>query len=343
MKSIHLCFLVLIVGMVSCIKEPEKPDNDFTLSESARVAVLCEGNFMWNNAQLDVYMPDSNKLQSNVFEIVNNRPLGDVLQSGIIYGNTFWLVVNNSGLLLGLDPKSFKIKHKINISKSPRYAVGYKGKLYVSDLESNAITQLDTQTLEIKTFKVLENPKGQRSGWTENIAVYNDKIVAAVYDGYLWTLNPEDESIERFQCQRGCQLLEIDAENRLWVGVSDGDSSSLLKFNSNFKLENRIDFPKGNNLNRMCKTVSGDSLWILISGQLECRDLKNPSVAIHTVIPYTEGYGLSVNPQNGDIYVSDAIDYISKGRVVVMNAKADSIKNSFYSGIIPSDFVFIAP
>lgn len=343
MKSIHLCFLVLIVGMVSCIKEPEKPDNDFTPSESAHVAILCEGNFMWNNAQLDVYMPDSNKLQSNVFEIVNNRPLGDVLQSGIIYGNTFWLVVNNSGLLLGLDPKSFKIKHQINISKSPRYAVGYKGKLYVTDLESNAITQLDTQTFEIKTFKVLENPKGQRSGWTENIAVYNDKIVAAVYDGYLWVLNPVDESIVRIESTKGSQLLEIDAENRLWVGVSDGDSSSLLKFNSNFKLENRIDFPKGNNLNRMCKTVSGDSLWILISGQLECRDLKNPSVAIPTVIPYTEGYGLSVNPQNGDIYVSDAIDYISKGRVVVMNAKADSIKNSFYSGIIPSDFVFITP
>ena len=343
MKSIHLCFLVLIVGMVSCIKEPEKPDNDFTPSASAHVAILCEGNFMWNNAQLDVYMPDSNKLQSNVFEIVNNRPLGDVLQSGIIYGNTFWLVVNNSGLLLGLDPKSFKIKHQINISKSPRYAVGYKGKLYVTDLESNAITQLDTQTFEIKTFKVLENPKGQRSGWTENITVYNDKIVAAVYDGYLWVLNPVDESIVRISSTKGSQLLEIDAENRLWVGVSDGDSSSLLKFNSNFKLENRIDFPKGNNLNRMCKTVSGDSLWILISGQLECRDLKNPSVAIPTVIPYTEGYGLSVNPQNGDIYVSDAIDYISKGRVVVMNAKADSIKNSFYSGIIPSDFVFIAP
>ena len=343
MKSIHLCFLVLIVGMVSCIKEPEKPDNDFTPSESVHVAILCEGNFMWNNAQLDVYMPDSNKLQSNVFEIVNNRPLGDVLQSGIIYGNTFWLVVNNSGLLLGLDPKSFKIKHQINISKSPRYAVGYKGKLYVTDLESNAITQLDTQTFEIKTFKVLENPQGQRSGWTENITVYNDKIVAAVYDGYLWVLNPVDESIVRIESTKGSQLLEIDAENRLWVGVSDGDSSSLLKFNSNFKLETRIDFPKGNNLNRMCKTVSGDSLWILISGQLECRDLKNPSVAIHTVIPYTEGYGLSVNPQNGDIYVSDAIDYISKGRVVVMNAKADSIKNSFYSGIIPSDFVFIAP
>ena len=343
MKSIHQCFLALIVGMVSCIKEPVKPNNDFNPSESARVAVLCEGNFMWNNAQLDVYLPDSNKLQSNVFEIVNYRPLGDVLQSGIIYGNTFWLVVNNSGLVIGLDPKSFKIKHKINISKSPRYAVGYKGKLYVSDLESNAITQLDTQTLEIKTFKVLENPKGQRSGWTENITVYNDKIVAAVYDGYLWVLNPVDESIVRIESIKGSQLLEIDAENRLWVGVSDGDSSSLLKFNSNFKLENRIDFPKGNNLNRMCKTVSGDSLWILISGQLECRDLKNPSVAIHTVIPYTEGYGLSVNPQNGDIYVSDAIDYISKGRVVVMNAKADSIKNSFYSGIIPSDFVFIAP
>jgi DNA-binding beta-propeller fold protein YncE len=58
-------------------------------------------------------------------------------------------------------------------------------------------------------------------------------------------------------------------------------------------------------------------------------------------VPYTTGYGLAVNPQNGDIYITDAYDYIRKGRVVILNAGADSIKNSFFSGIIPSSFVFL--
>jgi hypothetical protein len=91
----------------------------------------------------------------------------------------------------------------------------------------------------------------------------------------------------------------------------------------------------------MCGSVTGDSLWLLVGGELQCRNLRNPRVAIKKVVPYTVGYGLGVNPYNGDVYISDAYDYIRKGRVVGLNAGGDSMKYSFFSGIIPASFVFL--
>ncbi|MEN9318581.1 MAG: hypothetical protein RL712_1151 [Bacteroidota bacterium] len=51
-----------------------------------RVAVLCEGNFMWGNAKLDVISTDTGGtwIWNNAFESVNSKPIGDVLQSGLV-------------------------------------------------------------------------------------------------------------------------------------------------------------------------------------------------------------------------------------------------------------------
>lgn len=332
--------LSLLLG--SCIKNPEGSGDASISSKNSRVAVLCEGNFMWNNAQLDIYNPDSNALWSKAFEEVNKRPIGDVLQSGLVYGNTLWLVVNNSGILIGVDPSTLKVKHQQEVGKSPRYATSYMGKLYISDLENNAVTVLDTLSLETEKLSVLPQPSGSFSGWTENITLFNGRIVSAVYDGYVWVYDPDLSETQLIPTPRGTQYLAVDAQNRLWVGASDGDSSSLTCLNSDFKVTERVAFPPKNNLNRMCLSQTRDSMWLLLSGNLQCCDLRDPSKSVFvSVVPYTTGYGLSVHPKSGDIYISDAYDYISRGRVVVMNASADSIKHSFFTGIIPSNFVFL--
>ena len=50
-------------------------------------------------------------------------------------------------------------------------------------------------------------------------------------------------------------------------------------------------------------------------------------------------YNMSIDPQNGDIYVTDAGDYISNG--TVYRYTFDGVgKGSFQAGIIPSAIVF---
>jgi hypothetical protein len=50
-------------------------------------------------------------------------------------------------------------------------------------------------------------------------------------------------------------------------------------------------------------------------------------------------YGLGIDPFNGDIYLANAKDYVSKGDIIVLTA-AGKEKARFSSGIIPSGFLF---
>jgi hypothetical protein len=80
------------------------------------------------------------------------------------------------------------------------------------------------------------------------------------------------------------------------VGAHDNDVSILTCFDENFQVKERVVLPQGENITRMCRSVTGDSLWLLVGGELQCRNLRNPRVAIKKVVPYTVGYGFGVNP-----------------------------------------------
>lgn len=48
-------------------------------------------------------------------------------------------------------------------------------------------------------------------------------------------------------------------------------------------------------------------------------------------------YGLTVNPDNGEIYVADAIDYQQRG-IIYRYTPAGSLIDQFYAGINPGAF-----
>ena len=52
---------------------------------------------------------------------------------------------------------------------------------------------------------------------------------------------------------------------------------------------------------------------------------------------YARYYGLTVSPHNGDVYVSDAVDYMQQG-VVYRYSKEGKLVDQFYAGVIPGAF-----
>ena len=51
-------------------------------------------------------------------------------------------------------------------------------------------------------------------------------------------------------------------------------------------------------------------------------------------------YGLAIDKAKNEIYVSDAIDYIQKGKIYRFHSNGIEIDN-FLVGIIPGDFLFL--
>jgi hypothetical protein len=224
-------FLALGSLVTSCTPE-DKPAPSPKNIPLAKVLILCEGNFLWENAQLDVWLPDSQMLISNAYEKQNNKPLGDILQSGLYSNGRLWLSVNNSGKILELDPKTL-IETQKNITPNfPRY-LSYLpsiNSLFATDLKKNQVRELDATNLSTKhTYSVLPQKTGEFSGWTEHILVWNEKIVAANLDGNLLIIDPISKNQNLLKIDSGASYLSIDRYNQLWVACISGKESSLIQ------------------------------------------------------------------------------------------------------------------
>ena len=119
-----LCGAVFSVG--GCMKYGPVPEERFSYpmppgEEPEGVFIVCEGNFMYGNASLSFYLPSSGELQNEVFARANGMKLGDVAQSMTIHDGTAYIVVNNSGIVFGIDPETFRIERVIRGIGSPRY------------------------------------------------------------------------------------------------------------------------------------------------------------------------------------------------------------------------------
>jgi streptogramin lyase len=337
------CFLFL--GMAGCIKETPSNSTQIPL-KGEKVAVLCEGNYMWNNAQLDIYYPDSNVIHHNVFDQVNGKPLGDVLQSGFFDGQYLWLSVNNTGKLVKISPKTFKeIKSKIGF-KSPRYLAQHNGNMWITDILANKIIRCDTQNLNVLSeLPCLPNKSGLRAGWSEEIVVWDNHIVAALYDGFLMKINPLNNQTNYIKVDTGAQYLAIDKLNRLWVASSVNGKASLTVFKANDTIPQFIiPFPLASSIQKLKTNPNKDKIYIILNGTLKSLDINASNYSDIVSFPLTKTpkniYALGIHPRSGNIYIGDAKDYISNGEVFIFKTDGSWV-SSFSTGIIPTDFVFI--
>jgi hypothetical protein len=357
-SKIHTKFWwIVIIGIIvlttiqSCIKEPPTPvhNNNPGNVEGLRVVVLCEGNYLWNNASLDLFLPDSQKVYNNVFEGANATNLGDVLQSALYHNGKLNLVVNNSGKITQVHPKTFKITQSKSGFSSPRYMILAGDKFIVSDIKSAYLTVLDTQTLEkVGEILIPEQFKAGETYWTEKMTVVDSFVYVAVELGKLLVVNLKTNSREWINVSPGSTQICSDAQKRVWLLCSQNGKAELYQFNGNTreKEQHVAVFPQLSNVNaiRMALSSSQNELHFLVNGRLatltNLNQIQSQNMRFIEILGLNNAYALQVNPHNGDIYIGDARDYVSNGRVFVLDSAAKQ-KYEFQTGIIPTDFVFI--
>lgn len=332
---------ICVLGLYACVKDkPEtKPNLPVLLSNAQKVMVVNEGNFQNGNASVSLYDTESGVVIDDYYQAQNAQTLGDVAQSLIWHNGSYYTVVNNSGKVVVSDA-SYKRKASISGLNSPRYMLPINNsKAYVSDLYANAIHIINLAS-NTKTGEI------ECKGWTEQMVYsYGKAFVCNVKRNYVYVINTINDAIsDSIAVGANAYSLVIDKYEKLWV-LSNGDktkglAAQLSRINPlNNQLEQSFTFPLTETPSNLVLNESKDELLFLNKGiqRLPC---EATSFLRTTLLNSTQNfYGLAVNPKNGDVYVSDALDYVQKSSIYIYDANG-VLKKSFKAGINASGFWF---
>ena len=342
-----ICFVAMtLVLFTACKKEESQPDEG-SLQEG--VFIVNQGNFTAGNASLSYLESATSKLTNDLFYVVNNAPLGDVAQSISINGDLAYIVVNNSGNVYVIDRKTAGFKGKISQLTSPRFFLKINDqKAYVSDLTSNSISIVNPESYEV-VGGILVN----RS--TESMVLIEDKAYVAHWSGYQQALKNNkvliidtqtDALIDSIQVGVEPNSMVVDKDNNLWVLCSGGydneEIPSLWKIDTqNKSILKKYEF-NDINLSPSNLVINGsrDELFYFNYNVYQM-SIDDGVLPADPVIDQDGKffYALGVDPQNSDIYLSDALDYTKKGLLYRYN-ETGSLLDSLEVGIIPGAFGF---
>lgn len=337
----------------SCVKE--NPDSKSDAGFQHGAFITNEGAYGNSNGSVSYFDTDSAYMINHVFESVNGRPLGDVVQSVTVAGNKAFIVVNNSQKMEIVDLETFASIGAINGLEYPRYFLAvndrkgyltdgnFNGRVYVIDIELLKITDTipcgaGPEKMILSGTTILVANSG---GWGNDstLTIINsetDKVSAT------WTvgMNPSD--------------LVIDKENQVWVlckgkvvwnsdfTIGEETSSSLVSLN-----------PGSGKLGLTLKIGEvGDYFWPQRIGINKSKDLiyyleaggvysMNTSGSATGSQPLIRGnlYGFGVDPETNLIYALHAPSFTTSGWM--FRYQADGVRlDSLEVGIGPSQIVF---
>ncbi|PAM91531.1 hypothetical protein B4N84_27375 [Flavobacterium sp. IR1] len=330
--------------------------------------LLNEGNMGMNRASIDVFNYTTGNYTTDIYSERNPsvvKELGDVGNDIKIYGNKVYAVINVSNKVEVIEKWSAKRIKKIDIPNC-RYVSFYKDKAYVSsysgpvainpNAELGFVAELDTISLEIKR-KVTVGYQ------PEQMVVHNGKLYVANSGGYRVpnydrTVSVIDletfTEIKKIDVGINLSKMEIDSRGDIYVS-SRGDyyntPSNLFVIDTQTdEKKMQLDIP----VSGMCMVE--DILyfysvsWSYLTGSNKVTygtfDTKTKKIINDKII--TDGtdkqiiipYGLQVNPETKEIFITDAQNYVVTGYIYCFTPEG-KLKWKTTAGNIPAHIAFI--
>ncbi|MBG0861058.1 MAG: YncE family protein [Bacteroidales bacterium] len=343
--SRFLIFCIIVCITASCTKHNDPMIDDFpvTFLTGSGVFIINEGNFNWGNGSVSYYSYDSLKIYNDIFQSINGRPIGDVPNSMVIDEDKIYIVINNSGKIEVVEKSTFKSVRTITGLKSPRnISVVDDYKAYVTSLYSDSVTIISLADNTISGFINLRRT-------SESIVISGKKAFISNWVGgnEIMVVNTfNDKVIDSVEVGKEPESMVLDKNTVLWVLCNGGwakeNYAELVKVNVNtheiintFVFPSKLDSP-------LCLQAdgNGDSLYYIDKG-IRCMSIEAQTLPALPLIPESDHlfYKLGINPLNGDILATDAVDYQQKGFVLIHN-RHGTLKSSSQAGIIPSFIYF---
>ena len=364
----------IVVSDVQIIRDKIDPN-----SKIAGMYLVNEGNMGSNKCTLDFLDYTEGIYLRNIYPERNPtvvKELGDVGNDVQIYGNKLYIIVNCSNKVEVLDARTGVRIKQIEIPNC-RYICFRREHAYVSSyvagvlIDPNAplgaVFKIDTASLQV-VDKVTVGYQ------PEEMVVLGDYLYVANSGGYRVPYYDNTVSVVEFegfhqeqQIVVGLNLHRIKADKygKLWVSSRGNYNDIYSPYGSVpsnlFVLDKRVGYNEmivTDTINVPCSNMAihGDSLYLYshdydnITQQSTLTygiiNIKTKKVVSKNFI--TDGtekeikmpYGISIHPETGDIYVTDAKNYVSTGTLSCYN-KEGKRKWRVSTGDIPAHMVYL--
>ena len=337
------------------------------------IYLLNEGNMGSNKCSLDYLDYVQGYYVRNLYAERNPhvvKELGDVGNDIQVYGSKLYVVVNCSNKMEVLDAATGIRLGQVDIPNC-RYVRFYRGHAYVSsyvgpvqinnpDAVQGAVYKVDTLTLDIVDKCTVGYQPDELEVLGQYLYVANSGgYMAPNYDYTVSVIELEGfKQVEKIPVSINLHRIKADNDGKLWV-TSRGDYQDI---HSNLyvleKKRGRNEMEVTDTLNIPCSNfcISGDSLYYystewnnytqsntITYGIINTKTKEKVSdsfIKDGTEADITIPYGIMIHPDTGDIFVTDAKNYVSSG-VLHCYSKDGYKKWSVRTGDIPAHMCFV--
>lgn len=358
-KNLFVWVLTVVVIFSACKKDDVNTPAPITPAKG--IYVLSEGPFGGNATKLG-YRDAATGTYSADFFLQQNPALtaglGDLGNDMIIYGGKMYIVMNGSGNVTVLNAANAKFMSQISFggdgagNKSPRFAVGTRGKVFVTSYD-NTVSIIDTTTLAITgSIPVGTNPEGIATAgnylYVANSGGLNFPDVAdstvSVID--LGTLT----EIKKIRVGLNPQKIEVSAAGKVYVtaygdfGVTTPSFVAVINSATNL-LETTLGDDYQYDHIRIFNDIAYfynnyGSNAVKVYNTTTNTLVRNSFVTDGTA--FTSTYGVNIDEQNGDVYITDAKDNVAAGEVTCFtSAGVKKFSFSTTPGVNPNKVLFV--
>lgn len=372
-KQLFVCFLTAIT-FYACQQDTyliEKEEEGVTDPEKTDVVgfyLLNEGKMGSNMASVDYMDFTTGTYNRNIYATVNPtmvKELGDVGNDIKIYGNKLYAVINVSNFIEVMDVRTAKHLGTIPLENG-RYITFANGKAYASSY-AGPIT-IDPKAplgkvVEIDTINLSVTRQVTVGYQPEELEVVGNNLYVANSGGYRVpeydkTISVIDLSTfketNKIDVEVNLHRLKKDADGDLYV-TSRGDyynvPSNLYVLDSKtHQIKKKFDIPVSN------FTIVDNKLYYYSNefsyttfeytktyGVIDTKteQVINKTLVNDPVINEIETpYGIAVNPQTKDLFLTDVGNYVSMGYIYCFD-KNGAFKWKTAAGNIPAHFAFV--
>ena len=349
---------------------PVRAESTFAENEPIGMYLLNEGNMGSNKASIDYVDFCNGYYIRNIYGERNPnviKELGDVGNDIQVYGNRLYAVINCSHKVEVMDLRTCRRIGQVDIPNC-RYIRFHDDKAYVSsyvgpvsidpNAQLGAIFEIDTASLKVTRKVTVGYQPDEFEIIGEHIYIANSGgYRAPTYDNTLSVVDIKNfRQVKKLPVCTNPHRVRKDYLGQLWV-ASRGDHQEVpsalvcIAKNSQSNADMRVTDTLEVLVSEM--VIVGDSMYFY-GGNSQTDGKSNYgiiNVRTHELITdhfITDGteknikipYGIQVNPFNGDIYVTDAKNYVSSGQLHCYSRDGKR-KWSVRTGDIPAHMCFV--